>query len=222
MKTLDVPSSGKRGNTIASRNHSGPYVRGVGAAPGAGSAAQVQWRGTFGPISASWGKALTMEQRTGWRRLAKETPSRVRLGKSHSVTGQNCYVAVNSVLARLARERVLDAPELAAFSANPVGGLKLSRGEEGVTLKLGVAGPVVEEIMVYGAPPCSAGREKPAYVKFLGLLGAAEAGAWDVTRMYVDEFGELAPGMQVFICTRQVLRGQEGDDHLVSEIVPAR
>jgi hypothetical protein len=161
-----------------------------------------------------------MEQRTGWRKLAKETPSRVRLGKSHAVTGQNCYVAVNSVLACLGRKMVLDAPALAAFGANPVGALKLSRGKGGLRLRLGVAGPVAEEIMVYGAPPCSAGREKPAYVKFLGLLGAAQGDAWDITRMYVDEFGELAPGMQVFICTRQLLRGQESGDHLVSGIVP--
>ena len=34
--------------------------------------------------------------------------------------------------------------------------------------------------------------------------------------------GEPAAGMQLFICTRQQLRGQEGNDHLVSEIVPAK
>jgi len=165
---------------------------------------------------------LTKEQYVGWRRLAARTPSRARLGQPHKLTGQTCYVAVNSVLARLGRERVLDAPVLAEFGPNPVGALKISRGEGGLTLKLSVAGPVAEEIMVYGAPPCSAGREKPAYVKFLGVLGAAEGDAWDITKRYVDEFGEPAAGMQVFICTRQQLRGQESDDHLVSEIVPAR
>jgi hypothetical protein len=222
MKTLGVPISGKCGQSIASRNHFGPYVRGVGAAPGPGTPAQVEWRRTFGPISASWGTGLTKDQYVGWRRLAARTPSRVRLGKAHSLTGQTCYVAVNSVLARLGREKMLDAPVLAKFGPNPVGALTMSPREGGLALKLSVAEPVVEEIMLYGAPPCSAGRDKPAYVKYLGLLGAPEGEAWDITEKYVKAFGEPAAGMQLFICTRQQLRGQEGNDHLVSEIVPAK
>ena len=222
MKTLGGPFSGKCGRMIASRNHYGPYCRGVGAAPGSGTPAQLQWRGTFGPISASWGKGLTKDQYAGWRRLAARTRSRNWMGTSRSLTGQAAYVAVNSVLARLGRATVLDAPALAEFGPNPVGALKISRGEGDLALKLSVAGPVVEEIMVYGAPPCSAGKEKPPYLKYLGLLGVPEGGAWDITKIYVDEFGEPAAGMQVFICTRQQLRGQEGHDHLTSEIVPGK
>jgi hypothetical protein len=176
MKALNIPFSGKCRQSIASRNHYGPYYRGLGVRPGPGTPAQVEWRRTFGPISASWGKALTKDQYVGWRRLAARTPSRVRLGQPHKLTGQTCYVAVNSVLARLGRAMVLDALALAQFGPNPVGALTISRGEGGLALKLSVAGPVAEEIMVYGAPPCSAGREKPAYVKHLGLPGGARGG----------------------------------------------
>jgi len=93
MKTLGVPISGKCGQSIASRNH-------------------------FGPISASWGTGLTKDQYVGWRRLAARTPSRVRLGKAHSLTGQTCYVAVNSVLARLVASRQRECSYLFAPGSN--------------------------------------------------------------------------------------------------------
>jgi hypothetical protein len=222
MKTLNAPISGKCGQAIASRNHYGSYYRGVGAAPGPGTPAQLEWRRTFGPISASWGTGLTKDQYAGWRRLAAQTRIRDWTGNSRSLTGQACYAGVNSVLARLGRPKMLDAPALAVFGPNPVGALQISRGEGGLALKLSVAGPVLEEIMVYGAPPCSAGREKPVYLKYLGLLGVPEGAAWDITELYVKEFGEPAAGLQVFICTRQQLWGQESHAHLVGEIVPAQ
>ena len=62
------------------------------------------------------------------------------------------------------------------FVPGPLGKLLTENGEGGVRLRLKVNGPVVEEIMVFGQGPCSAGRSKRRNVSYLGLLPPAEDG----------------------------------------------
>ena len=221
MKTLDVPSTGKRGNSVARTNHYGAYLCEYVVPNDPKTEAQREWRGDFGTVSAAWRKVLTLEQRLAWCAAAEAVPSCVRLGRSRPLTGQAHFVGINSVLARLGREIAVNPPLWVGFDRSPVQQLKISKGEGGLRLKLKVAGPVGGEIMVYGTAPCSAGRMKHPTVRYLGLLPAPEDGESDITEMYCKVFGVPPAGGQVFICTRQQLNGWEADEIITRDIVPA-
>jgi hypothetical protein len=79
----------------------------------------------------------------------------------------------------------------------------------------------VQDIMVFGAAPCSAGRKKWRHGAYLGLLPAPEGGESDITELYVARYGEPKVGERVFIRTRQQANGQEGDNKDISEVVGA-
>lgn len=74
--------------------------------------------------------------------------------------------------------------------------------------------------MVFGQPPCSAGRMKHRRVYYLGLLGAATNGQCDLTELYTARFGQLTPGQKVFILSCQQKHGWKGHDSVTSAIVP--
>jgi hypothetical protein len=89
-------------------------------------------------------------------------------------------------------------------------------------LTLRVSGPVVEDIMVFGAAPCSAGRRKCRNAAYLGLLPAPVGGESDITKLYVARYGEPEPGKRVFIRTRQQKNGWEDHNQDTCEVVPAK
>ncbi len=57
--------------------------------------------------------------------------------------------------------------------------------------------------MVFGQPPCRAGRVKRRRVHYLGLLGPATNGQCDITDLCTARFGHPRPGQKVFIVTCQ-------------------
>ena len=68
--------------------------------------------------------------------------------------------------------------------------------------------------MVFGQPPCSAGRMKPRRAYYLGLVGPATNGQADITDLYTAKFGPLPPGKKVFIVTCQTKNGWKAQDHV--------
>ena len=83
-------------------------------------------------------------------------------------------------------------------------------------------GPAVEDIMLFGQAPCSAGRMKHRRVCYLSLLGSATNGQCDITAPYTARFGQPSPGQKVFVVTCQVKNGWKAQDRLTSAIVPPR
>ena len=79
---------------------------------------------------------------------------------------------------------------------------------------------VSEDIMVFGHPPCSAGRMKRRRVYYLGLLGPATNGQCDITDLYTARFGQPRPGQKVSIVTCQQKNGWKAQESLTSAIVP--
>jgi hypothetical protein len=116
---------------------------------------------------------------------------------------------------------LLEPPERVVFGPNPVEGLRISDENGRMRLKVSVTGPVVEDIMVFGAAPCSAGRKKWRHGAYLGLLPAPVGGESDITEIYVERYGEPEAGKRVFIRTRQQRNGWEGHNKDSSEVVPA-
>ena len=113
-----------------------------------------------------------------------------------------------------------EPPLPVVFTPNPVGALSIVNDQQdGVRLLLN-AGPVTEDIMLFGQPPCNAGRMKHRRVYYLGLAGPAANGQYDITAAYTARFGQPAPGQKVFILTCQTKNGWKAQDHVTSAIVP--
>jgi hypothetical protein len=112
-------------------------------------------------------------------------------------------------------------PEPVVFGPNPAEGLSIGEEQGRLRLKVKVAGPVVGNIMVFGAKPCSAGRRKWRNGAYLGLLPAPAGGESDITELYVQRYGEPKAEERVFIRTRQQREGWEDEDKDMSDVVRA-
>src|ERR1035437_1410962 len=102
-------------------------------------------------------------------------------------------------------------PEPVVFGPNPVEGLSIGEEQGWMRLRVRVVGPVVGDIMVFGAAPCSAGRKKWRNGAYLGLLPAPGGEGSGITGLDVERDGEPKAGERVFIRTRQQRDGWEDD-----------
>ena len=123
---------------------------------------------------------------------------------------------------KVGKEMLLWPAPRPVFKPNPVVGLSITHGSDGVRITLRVSGPVTEDIMVSGQAPCSAGRKKWRRGAYLCLLSAAEGGECDITAKYVERFGEPEPGKKVFIRTQQQRDGWQDIEKDLSEVVPVK
>jgi hypothetical protein len=143
-----------------------------------------------------------------------------RLWQSGPLTGEMHFQGLNSARARIGKAILFWPPEPVRFDPNPVEGLTLSYEHGRLRLKLRVTGPVLDDIMVFGQAPCSAGRKKWRHGAYLGLLPTPAGGEIDITELYVSRYGELEPGQRVFIRTRQQQNGWEARDKDLSALIP--
>ena len=220
MTILGIPRSGRdggfvyymRGRKLCRRRYVIPKnVR---------TAGRGRARGAFGAISKAWSRVLTEEQRQAWSAAAAKVRSHPRLWQAGWLSGQTFFAGINSARSRIGRERLLLwPPEPVMFGPNPVDGLSVSEEQGRLRLRVRVAGPVIGDIMVFGAAPCSAGRKKWRNGAFLGLLPAHVGGESDITELYVERYGEPKAGERVFIRTRQQRDGWEDDDKDISGVV---
>ncbi len=220
MKVLSEPSSGKRNNVVSYVGRFGQCQRVSVIPANTPSPARDHMRGSFGRLARAWSRLLTQAQRDAWNVAGPKVQSAKRLTQAGKLTGQLLFQGINSARACLGLDLLLTPPAPVSFGLNPVGQLVIRNGESGVRLLLSIAGPVVEDIMVFGQAPCSAGRAKRRNVAYLGLLPAQEAGLSDITALYIARYGQPRAGEKVFIVTRQQRDGWEGFDHETSEIVP--
>ena len=220
MKELDIPKSGKRGNTVAFRTRYGQCEREHVQPKDPLTEAQRQWREDMGKVSAAWA-TISEEQRLAWNASGSRVRKRDKLGRRYSLTGQAHFVGINSARVRIGREMLLDPPQPVLFGLNPVEKLIIKVTGGRLTLKLSVCEPITADIMVFGSVPSSPGRMKCRQVTYLGLLPAPVRGLCDITKLYREMFGMPPIGSRVFIRVRQQLNGWEsGDDDLSAIVLP--
>lgn len=219
MKIVDIPKSGKSGRRVFYRRRSSQCWRVHVVPHDPRSVPQRRARRVFSAVSKAWRDVLTEPQRQAWLLAAAAVRSRPRLAQSGPLTGQMHFVRINSARARIGRELLLWPPERVVFGPNPVEQLSVTHDNGRLRLNLRVAGPVTEDIMVFGQAPCSAGWRKWRHGAYLGLLPTPVGGDCDITEMYVARFGEPKPGERVFIRTRQQTNGWEGRSHDTSALV---
>ncbi len=219
MEVIDTPRTGKLGPFVFYTSPFGQCCRSRTVPRNPKSERQSRMRAIFGSSSHGWGVTLTEDQRQRWVTAALTAPSHPSLSQYSHLSSQQFYVQINSTLMCIGQAPVDEPPAPVAFGPSPIGDLLIdNEPEDGVRLRL-TAGTVNEDIMVFGQPPCSAGRMKHRRVYFLGLLGPAANGQWDITGLYTARFGQPAPGQKVFIVTRQTGNGWTTRENTFSAIV---
>ncbi len=98
MKTLDIPKSGKCGNTVWQRNRYCQYSYPAFTPMNPRTLPQLFVRHSFGTVAASW-RLLDESQRLAWCQRGKSKKTRRRLGKRWPLPGYNYYMRVNVALA---------------------------------------------------------------------------------------------------------------------------
>ena len=220
MKLLATPRTGSLGRETFYQSPFGLCARERTVPSDKPSNRKAAARSHFGVSSREWGVKLTEAQRQRWNTAALNVPSQPWMGQYSHLSGQQFCVQINSTLRCIGQAPVLEPPAPVVFAPNPVTGLEIvNDAEEGVRLWLNV-GTVNEDIMVFGQPPCSAGRMKHRRVYYLGLLGPASNGQSDITALYTARFGQPTPGQKVFIVTSQTKNGWKGVESVFSVIVP--
>jgi hypothetical protein len=184
--------------------------------------AQVHARQSFGLSSQGWGLRLTEPQRERWTLAALTVPSYPSLNMYSHLSGQQFCVKINATLRCLGQAPTNEPPAPVVFSPSCVGAMSIDYDEAGNVRLLLAVGAAVEDIMLFGQAPCSAGRMKHRRVCYLGLVGPATNGQCDITAPYVARYGQPRPGQKIFIVTCQTKNGWKAQDHVTSAIVPPK
>jgi hypothetical protein len=219
MRTLTVPQSGKKGNTVSVLTRYGQVDREYVIPKDPRTPDQLRIRSNLGRIASRW-RYLTPQQRIAWILAAQEVWSEPRLGKSGRLSGCQFFIKINCARAAIGLGQLSDPPAVAVFDENPVGGLTITNLQGNVALKLSVAATPKAHISVYAARPCSAGISFVRDFAMICKLPDSVGGMVDITDRYVARYGVPPAGTQVFIRTCQQIDGWEDAPRQTSAIVP--
>ena len=220
MKLLATPRTGSLGPDTFFESRFGQCARQRTVPRDPPSNCKADARSNFGVSSGEYGFKFTEDQRERWNTAALNAPSQPWKGQYSHLSGQQFAVQVNSTLRCIGQAPLLEPPAPVVFAPNPVTRLAIVNDPEAGTRLLLSVGTVTEDIMVFGQPPCSAGRMKHRRVYYLGLQGPATNGQCDITDLYTARFGQPRPGQKVFIVTCQTRNGWKAQDKVLSAIVP--
>jgi hypothetical protein len=222
MKILDIPRSGKCGQTVAYQSRYGLCLRQYVPQKAGLTPARQHSCAVFGGNSRKWSGKLSDEQHDRWILAGAQVLSHPRLAQKGPLTGQQFWQAISTVRAIVGLPETLEVPVRPMFSRSNVGRLVIENGADGARLYLVVSGELNEDIMVFGQEPCSRGRYKRRNVSYLGLLPPPVGGLSEITHLYKAKFGEPRPGQKIFIVTCQEQDGWKGFDLETSATVPER
>ena len=220
MKILDIPQSGKFGTSVSVRTRYGQVRRPLVIPRDPRTPAQLRVRALLGRV-ASWWRRLTDEQRQVWTARGRNLQSQPSLGKSGHLSGCQFYSQINFNLAYLDEPQVVLPPERPSFGPNPVGQLIITNTGGLIDLKLSVPSAPARHTLVLGTFPRSAGVSFIRRYFILGLLPDPEAGFSNITRLYVERFGEPPACTRVFILTTQQINGWQDEPKPTAALVPA-
>jgi len=222
MKVIDTPRTGKLGPVVFYPSPFGQCCRSLAVPHDPKSEAQSRMRQVFGVSSRGYGLKLTDPQRQRWNVAAQTVPTHPSLNQYSGMSGQQLCVKINSTLRCVGQLPTDEPPAPVVFSPNCVGDLTIGYDAAGNVQLLLAVGAAVEDIMLFGEAPCSAGRMKHRRVCYLGLLGLATNGQCDITAPYAARYGQPIAGQKVFVVTCQHKNGWKAQDHVTSAIVPPK
>lgn len=103
------------GNTTASHNRFGAYLRGRVIPTNPNTTNQVAQRTSLHDRSQEW-RALTDTQRAGWAALGSTIVRQDSLGNNYTLTGLQAYTSYNRRLVYVGAAVISDAPALAVVT----------------------------------------------------------------------------------------------------------
>lgn len=131
--TLLAQTSGSVDGLTFAHNRGGRYVRRRAIPVNPSTPLQVSRRTAMADLVVSW-QALTAEQRTAWDTYAANVPTTNRLGESINLTGQQWYIACNSLRKVAGLALVDDGPT--DFSLTSLGEVSFTAEESTQTITL--------------------------------------------------------------------------------------
>jgi len=220
MKILDIPQSGKRGLNVSQNGRNGQISRALVIPANPRTDAQLRIRGFLAKVAAKW-RTLTQELRDAWTAEAGLHQSKPRLGQCGPLTGFQLYAKINCSRLVIGGAEVSAPPAAPAFGVLPVSGLVITNAGGTVTLKLATTGSPADGTMLWGAPPCSQGRNTARRVVLLGTLESPVNNAIDISAAYQARHGSPPAGSKVFVRVNQNVDGWEDVPRQFWAIVPA-
>ena len=219
MKILDVPQSGSVGNQTSSRNRSGQYRRARSMPTQPRTAAQVNARARLTSASAAW-RGLTDAQRAAWASFAQSFSVVNSLGSTINLTGSQCFVKVNTVLALTGSAQVTIPPALPSFGPTLATALTATAGTQALSIASTLATGTVT-YMVFASPQLSAGVSYCGQFRYLQNFTIATTNKLDILAAYTAKFGAILAGKKIFVKVVQNAAGMQDNGTLLAAIVGA-
>jgi len=221
MKILDIPQSGKRGLNVSQNSRNGLVSRALVIPTNPQTDAQMRVRSFLRSVASKWSSTLTQAQRDAWTAEAVQHQSKGRMGQSGPLTGFQLYAKINCSLLIIGGDVVSAPPAAPVFDPLPVSGLTITNAAGVITLKLTTTSAPPDGSMLWGAKPCSQGRDCAPDVVFLGTLDSPTNNAIDISTAYKARYGSPTVGKKVFVKVNQNINGWEDVPVRFWAIVPA-
>lgn len=192
--------SGSLGPVTASHNRYGAYFRPRTTPVNADTSFQQDVKGDFGIVSASW-KAMTANNRAGWKSWAANNPIVDNLGQSQILGGNAAYCQINQRL-RQAGAAQISVPPIGG-GPTPLTTLTLNADiGAGTTDLVFAATPLAASTLLViracyvNSPAISFVKNK---MKLIGYSAAAQASPFDYLTLIEARLGAMSVGNYVWV-----------------------
>ena len=195
--------SGSQGNTTASHNRYGAYLRERVIPTKVSNEFTLQARGRLIDVSQSWG-ALTAAQMLSWNTWAQSNPITDRLGDKQVLTGHAAFVQLNARLLVSGSAKILVPPSEAAPLALATTTVTYNIGAGTSTIAF-TATPLAAGLMLWteAAVLTNPGQRYWANrMKLVKVSAAALASPYDYQADVEDRFGPLVVGQRLVTLCR--------------------
>lgn len=192
--------SGSEGNTTASRNRYGPYLRVRSIPTKRVTDYTTEVRGQLASLAQAYG-ALDPTDQQAWEAWAPEHPIVDRLGDSRVLQASNAYIQINMRLLRIGASPI-SLPPIASPPA-AISGLTLTAQDAAGVCSLAWTSGALgasEQLVINAALITSPGRRYyKNFLKQVDYSAAAAVSPFDFKANMVERFGDLLVGQRVYV-----------------------
>lgn len=214
---LDVPQSGSQAGTTSSRNRFGQYKRTRAIPVNPNTTQQGVVRARMSTNAAAW-RALTDNQRAGWRDLGLMMSRNDALGSSYTLTGFLAFCSINNNNLAAGNAVVADAPAVATPATPVTAVITLTAAAFSIayTVTPLAAGA---RLFTFVSPQRSAGRNFEGDYRLVAVSAAAAASPANVFAAFSAKFGVPIVGNRVFLSLQTYLAGFMSGPLVTSQVV---
>jgi hypothetical protein len=217
MKYLGPSQSGSQDGLTASRNRNGQYYRRRAIPVQPRTSSQLNQRARMVTNAAAW-RALTDNQRAGWRDLGLQITRSDALGQSYDLSGFQAYCSVNNNKLQAGDAAVSDAPVITTPPDLLTATITLTSAAFSVAYTATPLGTGVR-LFIRCSPQRSAGRFFNNDARIIAVTAAAAASPANILAAYSAKFGVPVTGNRVFILLQTYQAGFLGNPFSVAQVI---